>query len=162
MALAKIGGLEALFLVFPKIFTSPAVFEEVVTAGHRIQVSDAALLEAQYEDQRLEVFVPKTFSPPVPRQMGRGEVESICLAIELEADYALIDDLDARHAAVENFLAAGTGTEVKGTLGVIVTATLEGHLTLDESISLLKALDDRPDIWISSALIDRVIEALRR
>ena len=33
MALAKIGGLDALFKLFSKIWTPPAVYEELITAG---------------------------------------------------------------------------------------------------------------------------------
>ena len=34
MALAKTGGLAALFGLFPSVLTAPAVYEEVVAAGY--------------------------------------------------------------------------------------------------------------------------------
>jgi hypothetical protein len=48
MALAKVGGLDALFRLFPKILTPPAVYEELITAGQRLGAPDAALLRACY------------------------------------------------------------------------------------------------------------------
>lgn len=73
MALAKVGGLETLFRVFPKILTAPSVCEETVTAGHRIEALDAGLLESRYETKDLEVAAPSLPTLPVPRALGRGD-----------------------------------------------------------------------------------------
>ena len=47
------------------------------------------------------------------RRIGMGESEAIVLAIELEADYVILDDFAARKEAVR------LGLNVKGTLGII-------------------------------------------
>lgn len=162
MALAKVDGLVPLFRLFPKILTSPAVYEETVIAGQRLGAPDAALLESQYAERAIEIIAPELSSLPVPLRLGRGEEESILLAIEQRADWLLIDDLDARRGALANFQVAGVTTQVKGTLGIIVSAYQEGYLSQSESVGLINALSQRLDIWVSEDLCRRVIEILNR
>jgi len=100
-------------------------------------------------------------SLPTPSLLHRGEDESIRLAIELRADWLLVDDLVARRAALANFAASGAPAAVKGTLGVVVTAYQQKHLTRQQSIDLVNALKARPDVWISDDLCDRVIRTLQ-
>jgi uncharacterized protein len=162
MALAKTGGLGALFSLFPSIITSPAVYEEVVTAGLRLGAPDALLLRELYQAGSLEVQSPAGSSPPLPTSLGRGEEESILLAIERRATWLLADDLDARRAAVANFEAAGVETRVKGSLGIVLSAHQEGRISPEEAIGIVTALSRRPDIWISSKLCARVLMELAR
>ena len=161
MALAKVDGLSALFRLYPQILISPAVHEETVVAGQRLGAPDAALLEACCNDRRLDLAVPSS-SFLAGLHLGRGEEESIRLAIERQADWLLIDDYDARQAAVASFRAAGVGTEIKGTLGVIVSAHQGGHLSQREAIERVNALSQRPDVWISQDLCRQVVEILGR
>jgi len=58
MALAKVGGLDALFQLFPKVLTPPAVHEELVTAGLRLGAPDALLLEGHYRSAQIEIRSP--------------------------------------------------------------------------------------------------------
>jgi uncharacterized protein len=160
MALAKVDALSVLFRLFPRIVTPPAVYEETVVAGQHLGAPDAFLLAACYEDRRLEVAVP----PPIlePSRLGRGEEESIALAIEQRADWLLIDDLDARQAAMASFRAARVETQAKGTLGILVSVCQEGLLSQREAINYVNALSERPDVWVSPDLCRRVIEILSR
>jgi predicted nucleic acid-binding protein len=161
MALAKIGGLPALFALYPQVFTSPAVREEVVTAGLRLGLEDARLLDEAYQQGYLQVRAPALATLPLPALLGPGEDEAIRLAIELRADWLLMDDFDARQAAEANIARAGVPTGVRGTLGVIVSAHQEHILTRDEALALVEAIPRRPDIWISTDLCQRVIDALK-
>lgn len=104
---------------------------------------------------------PAAASLPVPALLGPGEEEGIRLAIELPADRLLLDDLDARRAAVRNFEAAGVAPSIQGTLGLLVSAYRQAHLGRDQAIELVEAIRGRPDRWISAALCDRVIDLLR-
>ncbi|HYU32913.1 MAG TPA: DUF3368 domain-containing protein [Thermoanaerobaculia bacterium] len=160
MALAKTAGLGALFRLFPSILTPPAVYEEVVTAGLRLDAPDASLLRESYRSGNLKVQGPSGSSLPLQSFLGRGEEESILLAIESRAIWLLADDLDARHAAVVNFEAAGVETRVKGSLGIILSARQEGRVSREEAIGIVTAMSRRPDIWISSRLCARVLEEL--
>lgn len=162
MAFAKIGGLSTLFRVYPKILTPRAVFDEAVTAGLKLQAPDAALLEAEYKSPRLEIGSLRGGALQVPAQLGRGEEESILLAVEQRAERLLIDDRAARLAAISNLQVAGLPTRVQGTLGVIVSARMEGLISVGEALRLVEAIEKRRDIWIHTRLCQKVIEALRK
>ncbi len=89
MALAKTAGLDALFSLFPSIITPSAVYGEVVTAGLRLSALDAMLLRECYQSGKLTVQSPQGASLPLPSFLGRGEEESILLAIERHAAWFL-------------------------------------------------------------------------
>ena len=162
IALAKIGGLELLFDLHPRIITPEAVYEETVREGHRVRAPDAAILQAGYEAGRLRIEAPKGNPPSGTQQLGRGERESIHLALEQQADWFLVDDFEARQSAVSSFAAAGATTRVKGTLGIITSAYVERVASLEDALKLLDAVRARGDIWISVELCRRVEEALLR
>jgi predicted nucleic acid-binding protein len=160
MALGKTDGLEVLFRLFPSILTPPAVYEEVVTAGLRLGAPDALLLQQHYQAGTLKVQKPTGSALPRPVSLGPGEEESILLAIEHRALWLLVDDFDAREAAVVNFQAAGAETRVKGTLGITLSAYREGSMTREHAIGIVTAVGRRPDIWISPRLCLRVLKEL--
>jgi predicted nucleic acid-binding protein len=160
MALAKVGGLDVLFQLFPRIVAAPAVFAETVTMGQRLGASDARLLATHFDRSRIEVQAPSLARLPLPAKLGPGEEESIRLALELKADWLLIDDLDARRAGEEILRTAGAGTRIKGTLGIIVSAHQQGFLPLEQALTLLRSLGERPDVWLSRKLILRAIDSL--
>lgn len=160
IALTKVGGLDVLFRLFPRIVVPPAVFAETVTAGQRSGASDSKLLATHFDRGAIEIQTPSIAELPLPVKLGPGEVESIRLALELQAEWLLIDDFDARRSAEDHLKAAGTGTRVKGTLGIIVSAHQQRLLALEETMALLKALAERPDIWLNPKLIQQVIDTL--
>jgi predicted nucleic acid-binding protein len=161
LALAKTDGLATLFRLYPKVYTPPAVYEEVVTAGHRLAAPDATVVEERFRMGHLEVLEASRDPLPVPGNLGAGEEESIRLALQQGADWLLMDDLDARRAAEACFRAAGAGTRVQGTLGIIVSARQQNHVGRQEAIEIVERLDQRLDVWISPALCRRVIDLLR-
>lgn len=160
IALAKVGGLSVLFRLFPRILVPQAVYEEVVTSGLRLGALDATLLAESFRDGLLEISGPAKLSFPVPARLGPGEEEGIRLAIQMDADWLLVDDFAARQAAVANFQATRSRARVKGTLGIIVSACQQKLLTRDEGIALVEALNQHRDIWLGAALCKRVIALL--
>ncbi|MCP3957134.1 MAG: hypothetical protein GY719_04720 [bacterium] len=162
IALAKIGGLGTLFELHPVVVTPRAVYEETVRQGHYAQAADAALLRGEYESGRLRVEELRGPSPADSLLLGRGEREGIQLALQQRAEWLLVDDLEARQAAAQVFIASGSGTRVKGTLGIIVSAYIEGFASLEGAIGLLDAIRSRQDIWISVDLCKQVEDTLRR
>jgi uncharacterized protein len=162
LALAKTGGLSALFGLFPAVLTAPAVYEEAVTEGLRLGAPDALLLQEHYQSGSLTVRKPAGTSLPRPALLGCGEEESILLAIELKASWLLVDDLDARRAALANFEAAGVHVQVKGTLGVVIAAVRSGNLSRTDARAIVGALNQRPDVWISTGLCERAISEIER
>ena len=162
MALAKVDRLDLLFKQFSRILTPPAVHDEVVVAGQLLGFPDAALLKRCYDERAIEIVAPGLSSLPVPLPLGRGEEESIRLAIEHGADWLLIDDRDARQGALKVFQVAGCATQIKGTLGVVVSACQAGLLSRSEAKKIIQELGQRSDIWISPELCHRVIDLLDR
>lgn len=162
MALAKVGGLDALFRLYPRVLIPTAVYEEAIEAGRDGALPDALALEACCQADQLEVSQPPNRPMSVPGRLGRGETETILLAVQQGAKWALVDDLAARQAAEATFRAEKVPTQVKGTLGVIVSAFRGGHLSADEAVELVSEISKRPDIWVHERLCMRVVEVLKR
>lgn len=161
IALAKIGGLPALFSLFSEILIPPAVYAEAITAGLQRDDVDAAMLAEHETTGGLRVVAPAGTVPEPPPFLGLGERQAIRLALEREADWLLVDDADARRFAVEAFHSSAVGTRIKGSLGVIVSARLAGYLALTEARQLVETMEQRPDIWVSRELCRRVAAMLR-
>ena len=162
IALAKIDGLGALFDLYPSLFVAPTVYDEAITAGLALGADDAVRLQHAHEAGRLEVRAPALAELPVPALLGAGEIDSIRLAIDLAADWLLVDDLQARRAAQQNIEAADVPTAIQGTLGVIAASCRAGHVSRERAVELVQAIKGRPDIWINAELCDRVIESLKQ
>ena len=161
LALAKVQALDLLKSLYQQVFTSPTVYTEAVTAGLSLGAADAAVLQAAYQSGTLTIQSPTLTSLPHAEFLHRGEAESIRLAIELKADWLLMDDFGARQTAQKNFAAAGVATEVKGTLGIIVSAAQASVISAQQAIAIIESLKRRPDIWLSPAVCDAVIETLK-
>ncbi len=127
-----------------------------------MNVPDTAALESACQQGMLIVGAPLSASLAHPDLLHSGEAESIHLAIELEAEWLLVDDLGTRHTTQHNLTAANRSTAIKGTLGMIVTAAHDQALALKQAINLVYALRGRPDVWLAPALCDVVIRTLQR
>ena len=82
--------------------------------------------------------------------LGDGESEAIALAIELNADFLILDDLKARKIAKD------MGIKVIGTAGVLLLAKKRG--IVNEVKPLLMALVDR-GFRISNDVIEVILKA---
>jgi len=164
MALAKLNALDLLANLYGKVYTSQSVYDETVTEGLAIGADDAAELQLAYPRTLLEVVSVDIQQAPtlnLPKLIHPGELDSILLALQLQSDLLLIDDWDARQIAEANFRQLNAKTDVKGTLGIIVTAYQNRIIDLQRAIGLLKAIKVRRDIWISAELCDRVIDMVQ-
>jgi predicted nucleic acid-binding protein len=137
IALARIQRLDLLPAIFESILIPPAVAREIAPS---IPVLPTWL----------RIQAPSVL-PPVPllrRRLGAGEREALALAIELRADWIILDDLAARHAA------EATGLNVIGTLGTLVTAKRAGLLQ-----SIRPELDAlvRTSFFLSPQLYDELV-----
>ena len=162
IALAKVDALNLLRDLYQQVVTGPTVYTEAVTAGMAMNAADAAALQTAYEQDLLVVQAPSSVPLPHPDFLHAGEAESIRLAIELEAEWLLVDDLGARRIAERNLSVANPATGTKGTLGVIVTAAHAQAIAPEQAIDLVQALKGRPDVWLAPDLCEVVINALRR
>jgi predicted nucleic acid-binding protein len=162
IALAKIEALHLLRDLYRQVITGPTVYTEAVTAGLAMNAADAIALQEAFQRGELAVRTPSAVSLSQPGLLHEGEAESICLAIELKADWLLMDDLSARQIAQRNLAAANLSTGMKGTLGVIVTAAHNHVIAPAQAIELVQGLKGRPDVWLAPALCEAVVKALQR
>lgn len=79
-------------------------------------------------------------------RLDSGELEAIALALDLNPDAFLTDDLHARQAAQR------VGLNARGSLGVILLAAEEGLVRETEATVLLQRLA-RTSLWIDPAVL---------
>jgi len=102
----------------------------------------------------MDVLLPSPL-PEWAQPMDAGEQEAIILAQQQAADYVLNDDAQARKAARQ------AGVPLKGTMGLLLEALGQGHLSLPEFELLIWNIKAQPDLWISERLCDRALAQAR-
>jgi predicted nucleic acid-binding protein len=80
--------------------------------------------------------------------LGDGEREAISLALQIHADALLIDDLAGRKEAQSRGIAA------RGTLAILLQASLRGHLDLPAAFNQLRQLGFRASRALQEELFD--------
>ena len=102
---------------------------------------------------------PGGATPPTVHQLvtglGAGETEAILLARELDADWLLTDDAEAR------IIAGLAGLEVHGSLGVLLWAAAQRHLDHTAAAVALTRLAES-SLWLSPAVLAEARAALRK
>jgi uncharacterized protein len=147
IALSSIGMLSLLRERFPESIVVPeAVWREVVDEGAErpgaSEVSKANWIEVHKVNDKGMVGLLRA-------ELDEGEAESIALAHEVSADVVLLDERDARQAAIR------MGLKVLGTVGILLWGKQAGKLmNLRE---LLDALRFQGKFRISQRLYERVI-----
>ena len=112
IALSLIGRLELLPALYGEIHIARAIHSEVVTrgrgrAGAAILRKSDWLVTHSVSRRALASFRPR------PAGLHSGEVDTIALAVQLHADFVLIDERLARK------FAESKGLQVLGTLGIL-------------------------------------------
>ncbi|MFQ5668451.1 MAG: DUF3368 domain-containing protein, partial [Candidatus Binatia bacterium] len=85
---------------------------------------------------------------------GAGETEAILLARQLDADWLLTDDTEAR------LIAGLAGLKVHGSLGVLLWAAAQRHLDYAAADAALTRLA-QSSLWLSPAILAEARAALR-
>ena len=111
IALARIQRLDLLPAIFKSVLIPPAVAREISPS--------IPVLPTWLRIQAPSVLPPASL---LRRRLGDGEREALALAIELKADWIILDDLPARRSA------EAAGLNVIGTLGTLVAAKRVGLL----------------------------------
>jgi len=137
--LAKIGRLNLIKEVFGKVYIPDAVFDETVTAGKRLKMTDASIIERVIgewiikESVKPEVNMEYRFLDDNVR-LGRGEKEALKLCKQLNAEYFIADDREARRISkILNIKSIGT-------CGLIIQAWRKGSITRREVLQILDEL----------------------
>jgi len=147
--LAKVSCFEFLNKLFPVLYISTEVHHEVVVSGAGLpgaaEVARAKWIEVKQLQNRAELRKTQETHP-----LGVGELSTILLAKELHANTVLLDDYNARK------LANGEGLQVRGSVGLLETFYLQGHL------SDLRAAFKQPlaQSYIDQQLLDFRLRAL--
>lgn len=109
--LTKLGIIKAASNLFDRIDIPSLVYSEI----RRKPDASAEAVEDLIKRKRVSVLKAENerFVNALGRRLGKGEAETIALAIETGADLAILDDHAARVEAMR------LGLSVKGTLGII-------------------------------------------
>ena len=144
--LSLIGRIDLLPSLFGRLVVPEMVYREVVEAGEGLpgstELRDGTWFELAPHDPRADLF------RLLRAQLDPGEAAALWLAAARKADLVLSDDRQARVAA------ESLGISVRGTVGLLVQAKRQGHLS--EVSPLLLELRSR-GVWISDSLIERVL-----
>jgi len=148
--LTKLGYFNLLNQLFPLLYISAEVHDEVVIAG--------AGLPGASEVSKAEWIEVKVLQNPAGLHsaqrkygLGPGEMSTILLAKELNANPVLLDDYSARK------LAKAEGLEILGTVGLLEAFYLRRYLT-DLRSAFQQLL--MHNVYIDRRLLDRRLRAL--
>lgn len=115
--LLQIGEIDILRAVFDRVIIPASVYSEICEVDEsRRALADLDWIEnREVTDTGLQDQLKQTLDP--------GEAEAIALAIELSADYLLIDESLGRSVADQ------LGVRITGLPGVLLQAKDGGHIT---------------------------------
>ena len=147
IGLASIGRLELLRELFEEVYIPQAVFDETVTHGRteskaKAEVSKAKWIHVVEVKDRLAVNV-------LLDEMDLGEVETIILASEMNADWVLMDERKGRRKLTQ------LNIPKIGTLGILLKAKQLGLIpVLKHEIEDLQ----KSGFSISPSVVEAVLE----
>lgn len=129
----QLGLLAEFQSLYGNVVLPRAVFQELqnARAPHLVRKWAAQLPEW------VQVREPRLNDPSLPHHLGAGEREAISLAVELNADLLLMDDLPGRKAAHER------GIPLTGTLTIVWQAAILSNFDLEEALRKLDQLGFR-------------------
>jgi predicted nucleic acid-binding protein len=157
IALGKLNRLNLLADLYGQVQVTRTVYTEVVTQGLIHGASDALTVRLFWQNRGWPIIdVPTEIIAgyePAPL-LDPGEIEVLALGQTLSDVLVLMDDEVARAEARRLKLS------VRGTVGVLVQAYRQDHLTYSQVELLLQEIAVRPDIWISAKLCQQVLETL--
>ena len=84
------------------------------------------------------------------RDLDLGEAESIALALDLQADLLLLDEMEGRHAAQR------LGLRVLGVVGILLQA--KSNSEIEQARPYLEALRQTAGFYLSDSLLQAALE----
>ena len=142
--LLQIGDLDLLRLLFQEIVIPNDVFLEIC------EIEKQAEILAAQDWIKPATIKDSTLKNELLKELDKGEAEAIVLAIELKADYLLMDENKGR-AIAESY-----NLKVIGILGVLLQAKQKGLIS--EVKTHLQKLVDEAGFWLSPNIIEKVLE----
>jgi len=146
IVLTKIGEIRILPALFDVVLIPSAVKAELAAGLNDQTARDLALHPPAW-------LVEK--SPSQPQKIAgldAGELAAISLALEMHADYLLIDDIAGRNAALQRQV------RITGTIGVLEMAARGHLLDLAGAFARLK----QTNFWVSHDLLDQRLKLFQQ
>jgi len=148
--LSKLGHIDLLSRLFPRLYISVEVHHEVVIAGAGLpgasEVSKAEWIEVKpLQNQTALASAQHKYA------LGAGEMSTILLAKEIAASPVLLDDHKARK------LAKAEGLEILGSVGLLETFYRRGYLS--DLRAVFRQLLAH-NVYIDERLLNRRLRAL--
>ncbi len=120
------GVIDILQPIFQRVVVPPAVLGELRSRD----APPVVRAWAEAPPRWIEIQSPMHHDPTLTLHLG--EYEAICMALELRADFVLIDDRVARRAATQR------GLTVVGILGILERAAATNLLDLPKALDALQ------------------------
>ena len=145
--LTTIGKLDILQKLYGAIVIPESVYHEIAVtgsgeAGSR-EVQTFGWIETKKATNRLQVAALQI-------ELDKGEAEAIALALELKADFLLLDERRGRAVA------SRLGLKSVGILGCLIEAKHKGLIPSIKPI--LDSLTANAGFWVSESLYNRVLQ----
>ena len=120
--MAKLGCFRLLNRLYPRLYISSEVHHEVAISGAglpgALEVTEAEWIEIKQLQNRAALLAAQE-----KNALGAGELSTILLGKEIQANPLLLDDYHARK------LARAEGFQVRGSVGLLERFYLAGYLT---------------------------------
>jgi predicted nucleic acid-binding protein len=144
--MAKIHRLDTLFRLYSELMIPKAVADEIGTKPGKENDQVQALLKKGTLQLRQ---VSSKILAELPIDLGRGERETIALAIDSGADLVILDDQQGR------LVSRDKGLSVTGTVGVLIEAKERGFIP-----SLRPEMDRliEAGMWINEVFYHRILK----
>ncbi len=144
--LSAIGKLHLLQQLYGEIIISSSVFEELTQWGDSIPGATEVKTSNWIKVKSIN---DTSLVQSLKNQLHQGESSVIALALELRADWLIIDEQLGRKIAIEHNL------KITGILGILIEAKRQGLIPLVKPI-----LDDLINIaqfWVKPSLYNRIL-----
>ncbi len=150
--LSKLSYLEKALSLFDDIFIPEAVVEEIAERDDEVNSKINQLIISS--DLTVKQTSLKNLKNALSNKLGKGESEAIALAVELNIDFAILDDSSARKQALS------LGLNVKGTLGIIKKLAESKSITINHSNELYKKLHDI-GFWVDENIFNEILKEIK-
>lgn len=143
--LLLIGEIEILPALYDRLFVPPAIATELGDPEAPQTLRDWVVSPPSW----LEIHPVRPRTLRDLSLLQAGEREAIFLTEDLGADLVVLDDLEARGAAV------GRGLKITGLLGVLDQAATEKLIDLPMAVERLRGTSFHVSPWLLKNLLDR-------
>lgn len=147
MNFAVVGQLDLLKRVYQKVFIPEAVFQEL-SAIRSSQLGDVVIQTVLWIEQRS--VANKSLVDSLRLELDLGESEAIILAMEMKADFLILDERRGRNVA------SRFGLKYIGLLGILVEAKRKG--LIDAVKPVLDDLMIKAGFWMGSPIYTRILQ----